>query len=362
MKIFEGFKSLNPIYQMFFTSTLISCFFTIYLVANFELEIIFSVMVSSVTLVMVIIYLSKYANSTNWKSGEIFLLILTFITVFHLPSHFVSAGRIAFKKEKKDDLLIEIDKYILGWLVKDGKISLWIDNNNYIGPHTMLGKFINNSLQIFYFFYYLIPYVSMHFMSLINCLREIIFRFKHNGIKSSSHQKTWNMTLFVFGVYLLTCVFVFFVNTLVPATSPRKHLKNEFSHPLNLSGFGKYLNRKCKDEKSANSFPSGHVAEILSIGLAYNGVKHKFAAKMIIGFSFLIAFATLFLRYHYFCDIIMAVFLAFLSFEINYFFGLRRYIKYIKNAEKMFKEMNDSPESRKIIEVSYDINNNNSNV
>ena len=362
MKNFEGFKSLNPIYQMFFISNFINCLFAIYLVAHLEIETLYAVMVTSVIFIMIIINLSKYANSTNWKVADIFLLILTFITVFYLPSHFVSTGRITYKKEKKDDLLIKIDKNILGLLVKDGKISLWIDNNNYIGPHSMLGKFINNSLQIFYFFYYIIPYITMHFMSLINCLGEIIFRFKNNGLKSPSHQRTWNTALFVFGVYLLTCVYVFFVNTLVPATSPRKYLKDEFTHTLNLSGFGKYLNRKCKDEKSANSFPSGHVAEILSIGLAYNGIEHNLAGKMIISFSLLIAFATLFLRYHYFCDIIMAVFLAFLSYEINYCFGLRRYIKNIKNDGKIFKELNDSPESRKIIEVSYEINNNNLNV
>ena len=283
MNILKGFKFLNPIYQMFFISTLISCFFTIYLVAHLEIETLYSVMVSSVTLIMMIIYLTKFAAYPfKWKKGEIFLLILTFITVFHLPSHFVSAGRISYRREKKDDLLIKIDKYILGWLVKEGKISAWIDNNDYIGPHTYFGQFINNSLQIFYFFYYLIPYVSMHFMSLLNCLREIIFRFKHDGFKSTSHKKNWNTTLFVFGVYLLTCVFVFFVNTLVPATSPRKYLKDEFTHPLKLSGFGKFLNKKCKDERSANSFPSGHVAEILSIGLAYNAAKNKIAGQLII--------------------------------------------------------------------------------
>ena len=346
MKILKGFKSLNPIFQMFFVSTLISCFFTVYLVAHLEIETLYSVMVSSVILVMIIIYLTKFAGyPSKWKQGDIFLLILTFITVFHLPSHFVSAGRISYRREKKDDMLIEIDKYILGWLVKDGKISAWIDNNDYIGPHTLFGKFLNNSLQIFYFFYYLIPYVSMHFMSLINCLREIIFRFRHNGLKSSSNKKTWNTALFVFGVYLLTCVFVFFVNTLVPATSPRKHLKNEFTHPLILSGFGKYLNRKCKDEKSANSFPSGHVAEILSIGLAYNAAKNKFVGKLIISCSGLIAIATLFLRYHYFCDIIMAVILAFLSFGINYYFGLVRYRRYRKEHETISKILNDSPDT-----------------
>jgi len=346
MKILGGLKALNPIYQMFFISTLISCFFTVYLVAHLEIETLYSVMVSSVTLVMIIIYLSKFAAyPSKWKRGDIFLLILTFITVFHLPSHFVSAGRISYRREKKDDLLIEIDKYILGWLVKDGKISLWIDNNDYVGPHTLVGRFINNSLEIFYFFYYLIPYVSMHFMSLLNCLREIIFRFKHNGLKSSTYKKNWNTALFVFSVYLLTCVFVFFVNTLVPATSPRKHLKNEFVHPLKLSGFGRYLNIRCKDEQSANSFPSGHVAEILSIGLSYYVAKDKLTGKLIIFFSGLIALATLFLRYHYFCDIIMAVFLSLLSFGINYFFGLRRYRKYNKEQEINFKIMNDSPET-----------------
>ena len=231
------------------------------------------------------------------------------------------------------------------WLVKDGKISLWIDNNDYIGPHTMVGKFINNSLQIFYFFYYLIPYISMHFLCLLNCLREIIFRFRHNGAKSSSYKKTWNSALFVFGVYLLTCVFVFFVNTLVPATSPRKHLKNEFKHTLSLSGFGKYLNKKSKDERSANSFPSGHVAEILSIGLAFYALKIKFTGKLIIFCSFLIGISTLFLRYHYLCDIIMAIFLAFLSFGINYYIGLRRYKNHIKEYERIKRVMNDSPEN-----------------
>ena len=346
MEIFKGFNSLNPIYQMFITSTTISCFFCIYLVAHLEIETLYSVMVSSVTLVMVIIYLTKFAAyPSKWKKGDIFLLVLTFITVFHLPAHFVSAGRIAYRREKKDGLLIEIDKFILGWLVKDGKISSWIDNNEYIGPHTMRGKFLNNSLQIFYFFYYLIPYVSMHFMSLLNCLREIIFRYKHHGLKSSSHKKTWNTALFVFSVYLFTCVLVFLVNTLVPAESPRKYLKKEYKHSLNLSGFGKYLNKKSKDEQSANSFPSGHVAEILSIGLAYCSTNNILAGKLILFFSGLIAFSTLFLRYHYFCDIIMAVFLAFVSFGINYFFGLRRYRKYVKEYQTHIKIMNDSPDT-----------------
>ena len=40
----------------------------------------------------------------------------------------------------------------------------------------------------------------------------------------------------------------------------------------------------------------------------------------------------------------MAIFLAFLSFGINYYFGLRRYKKNIKENERVSRIMNDSPE------------------
>jgi membrane-associated phospholipid phosphatase len=251
----------------------------------------------------------------------------------------VAASRIAIKKHIRDDLLIKMDKFLLGWLIKDGQISLWIDNNKFIGPHTILGMFINNALQISYFFYYLIPYVTMHFINLLNCLREIIFRYQNNGSKSATYRKNWNNTLFLFSVYLLTCVFVFFVNTLLPATSPRKYLKEKFTHPLTLSGFPGYLNKRCKDEKSANSFPSGHVAEILSIGLSYLGTREYHIGVIVIFNTVLIALATLFLRYHYFCDILMAIFLAFLSFILNYFFGYKRYLNYKQKDRDKFKKV-----------------------
>ena len=176
----------------------------------------------------------------------------------------------------------------------------------------------------------------MHFMSLMNCGKEVIFRFQNKGKKSYSYTHRWSNTHFIFGTYLLTCVFVFFINTLVPASSPRKFLSEKFVHPLDLSGFAKYLNKKCKDDKSANSFPSGHVAEVLSIGLSYLIIKNYLVGTIIIISSFLIGMATLFLRYHYFCDIIAAILCSLLSLFINYFFG---YKKYLNNLEKKGRKM-----------------------
>ena len=317
---------------MFFISSTLSSFLMIYFLFIFVPEIRYGLIVAAVTIMLTIIYLRKYASfPSKWRRGEIVLLIIVFITVLHLPCQFLAASKIAYKRKPNDALLMKIDKFLIGWLFKDGQISLWLDNNNIIGPHTILGKFINNTLQIIYFTYYMIPYIALHFINLTNCLREIIFRFHYNGLKSSSYRKNWNNTLFLFSVYLLNCVFIFFVNTLVPATSPRLYIKNQFKHPLNLSGLGKFINDNCKIDRSANSFPSGHVSEILNIGLSYMATKDYLLGKIIILLSILIVLSTLFLRYHYFCDVLMSIILAFLSFYINYYFG---YKKYYKNKTK----------------------------
>jgi membrane-associated phospholipid phosphatase len=362
MKLIKGFNCLGPTHKMFFISTFISSVFTIYLLFDFVPEIFYGVLVSSTTLMLCYIFLTKFAAyPKKWPIGEIFLLILTFITVFHLPSHFIASSRITYRKELKDDQLIKIDNFLLGWLFKDGQLSLYLDTNQFLGPHTTFGRFINNSLQIFYFFYYIIPYVTMHFINLANCGKEIIFRYQNNGLRSPSHRRRWNNTLFLFGVYLLTCVFIFFVNTLVPASSPRKHLQDKFIHPLDLSGFAKYLNKKCKDNKSANSFPSGHVGEVLSIGLSYLGMKNNFIGIIIIIFSILIGLATLFLRYHYFCDILMAAFLSFLSFLINYYCGYKKYLNVLEKEKQTISTDisidNNVPDSKGHVKLTEEIDN-----
>ena len=356
MQLIKGFNSLNPSQRMFFISTFISSLYTIYLLTNYVPDTLWSVFFSSLTLILSYIYLANYASYPNkWKIGDSLLLALTFVTVSHLPAHFIGTSRITYKKELKDETLLKIDKILLGWLIKDGQISLYIDQNNFLGPHTVFGRFMNNSLQIFYFFYYLIPYIAMHFMSLMNCGKEILFRFQNNGKISPSYTHRWSKTHFIFGTYLLTCVFVFFINTLVPASSPRHFIKEKFVHPLELSGFARYLNKKCKDDKSANSFPSGHVAEILSIGLSYVIVKNYIMGYIVIICSFLIGMATLFLRYHYFCDIIAAICCSLLSVAINYYFGYRIYIKNIWKYRKGMEIKDNVSKSLGIINVNINV-------
>ena len=96
MKLLKGFSVLNPAKKMFFISTFISSMYTVYLLFNFTVHCLYGIMVSSVTLILSYIYLSNYSSYPNkWKIGDILLLILTFITVFHLPSHFIATSRLA---------------------------------------------------------------------------------------------------------------------------------------------------------------------------------------------------------------------------------------------------------------------------
>ena len=161
----------------------------------------------------------------------------------------------------------------------------------------------------------------MYVMLYANCVKETIYRCLNNGKISMSYNRNWNNILFLFGVYHLTLYVVFTINSLIPAGSPRIHIKQEFQNPLILTGFAKFLNRVCKDSKSANSFPSGHVAEPLSIALSLFGIKWRITGTIVLICTILMWWATLFLRYHYFIDIVFSILIAMGTYCIGRFFG-----------------------------------------
>ena len=161
----------------------------------------------------------------------------------------------------------------------------------------------------------------MYVMLYANCVKETIYRCLNNKKISVTYNKNWNNILFVFGVYHLTLYVVLTINSLIPAGSPRIYIKEDFYNPLTLTGFAKFLNRVCKDSKSANSFPSGHVAEPLSIAFSLFGIKWRITGMIVSICSFLMFLATLFLRYHYFVDVVFSVIIAFLSYSLGVFFG-----------------------------------------
>lgn len=326
--LFGSFKSLKRMEKLFLGTVLFSCLLGIYFIFYFILATVFGILASVVTLAMVYFYLKNYAvNGELWLKKEIMLFAIMGVMIFHLPAYYVSSARIAHSKELKDESIIELDTFLLGWLFEKGQLSLYLDQNDYIGPHTTFGMIFNSILQVFYFLYYLIPYISIYAICLSRCIKETLFRKRGSGVKSQSYELNWNNLYFIFSVYNITYSVIFIINTLIPASSPRLFISELYEHPLNLKGFAAFLNKTCRDNKSANSFPSGHVGETICIAFCLFCMKKRLTAVIVLFGSSMIAVATLFLRYHYFCDLLAALSIAIGAFLFCYFMGYKNCMK-----------------------------------
>ena len=81
-----------------------------------------------------------------------------------------------------------------------GQLSLYLDEHEVFGPLTKWGKIINNILLLFYFTYYLVPYVFIFTIFLRKCVHETIYKYKNNGTKSITFNDSWSKLFFVLSV------------------------------------------------------------------------------------------------------------------------------------------------------------------
>lgn len=92
-------------------------------------------------------------------------------------------------------------------------------------------------------------------------IQEIKYRFKHNGEKSPTYYEKWRRYYFLGATFIFSYLPVIFVNLLTPAWSPRIYIESMFTHQVKYFSILRFLNVQKKE--SANSFPSGHLAETL---------------------------------------------------------------------------------------------------
>jgi len=152
-----------------------------------------------------------------------------------------------------------------------------------------------------------IVYGSFYFLPFSLCL-ALYLRGEREAFKTAS-------TLILFGFYLS-----FIGYFLVPAIGPRHTLSDLQNLPLSglwtfealrgLLDVFPFPPRDC--------FPSGHtLVSVLTLSLAYRYLRHRFG--LYLGWSSLLIFSTVYLRYHYVADVIAAVALA----TLIYLIGLR---------------------------------------
>ena len=301
--------------RIFFIVKALSAFESFYFICHGNLYSIPAFFVGIMELLLIFLFIYNQGKKDQWLKNEIRLYLVIFFTAIELPFFFLASSRIAYKKEYKDEAILKIDAFLLGHFFPKGQLSLYLDENENFGPLSKWGKIINNILLIIYFTYYLIPYVFAFMMLLRKCLLETIYRYKNKGEKSNNYNDTWSKFYYCISVYNLTYLQIFFINAFVPAISPRLYLKDEYKNELIYIGLNKIIGN-IKDDASANSFPSGHVAETVCLVLPFFVMKRYFIAIFILLDSLLISLATLVLRYHYFLDILMGILNSLMSFFI----------------------------------------------
>ena len=328
-------------YIIFFLTFLIGLY--LFIISPFKTSIssILTLIISLLILISLAILLFIFNNmknnnnflqkKRNKKIYIIIFIILIFISFFQLIIFFLCSSRYNYhyKNLWKDKYLYKYDKNLLGWLFKDGQLSLTLDKSKILNPNTIFHKIIASILQICYFCYYLIPYV---FIYIINIGKIIYFHFKVNDYKMKKIKIKIIKYEFIYllNIYILTYSQVIFINTLVPSISPRLYLK--YKNSLKFLGLAEFINKTFQDNNSANSFPSGHVAETICVALGFFGLKKKKVGIFLLIMSLLIMLSTLFLRYHYFVDVVMGNIVSFISFFI---------VNYIEKTDNFINKNNE---------------------
>jgi membrane-associated phospholipid phosphatase len=112
--------------------------------------------------------------------------------------------------------------------------------------------------------------------------------------------------------WLSTYIINFWLNLLIPAVSPRIYIEHKYSGELTGFGIANAFRSLIKSQSkgSYGAFPSGHVASSWIAGFV--SVKYfKTYGKISLFSAVMITLATVYLRYHYFVDVIGAIPLVF---------------------------------------------------
>ena len=313
----QEFKKYSYSEKIFYISILLTCFLGFYLICFGRIAAIYSVLVSLITFanLYVILYLG---TKPNWLYKEIATYVLFVVLISHLPVVFYGSARINISRRTRDDLLESADTALFGWLWIKGQISLTLDNSPTFNPETNSHIVFASILQVFYFIYYIYPYGCIYFMPLLQCIKGTVKKYKQKGNEPEGYRKKWNDLYFITAVYIISYSLCNILNTIIPAVSPRLYFK--YKHKLRLYGIAKWINHTFKDNKSANSFPSGHVSETMCIAFALFGMRRWIVGSIVLFGCIMILLATLVLRYHYMIDVIAALLSSTFSFLIPYLF------------------------------------------
>ena len=340
--------------KFFYISAIYSCCLSLYLATYLTLLSFIAVAICSVTFILIFV-IESLKDQKDWKKKEFFKYFLIVSIGFHITIFYNTSAEICYHSDKKDQLFVDYDSFFFGKFFPKGQISLWLDTHPTLNPDTAIGIFINTILQFFYMIYYLIPVISVLGYPLGGCIKETKNLWKNNGVYSENYEKAWNQMYFFGTCFIHSYVPVIFGNTLFPAWSPRLYLEKEYTRELRFYNLIQKIS--IRKNKSANSFPSGHVSETS----VYIYAMHLYGYKKLEIFSFvsslMIILATMILRYHYFADVCASILIGILAFYAAYRFGYKsensEYFE-LESSEENVRKISSEPKSTQNYNIIYE--------
>lgn len=232
----------------------------------------------------------------RWRKSRVTRALLTLFLALCVPTHYGATGKViqGLANPRQDEALIHADDWILGWMIPRGQLSLWIDQNAWIGPHTVLGKTLTELFQVFYFSYYFWGYGLVIFLAVQAWKKPLSDRWE-------TLQKFLCAWL---GAYLVNFVCYIFL----PAIGPKYFYPELFVNSVDGWGFARQIQDFIQSNQATaeDCFPSGHTALSWITALCALRIVPRYG-KLATFAAIMITMATLYLRYHYVADVLGAI-------------------------------------------------------
>jgi len=244
----------------------------------------------------------KFAETKSFKF-YVRILLMSCLCIA-MPGYYMGVGPMIVYQQRNlhDESLVRIDTFLLGKFFPDGQLALAIDRSDKLNPSTTFGKICTEIFQFAYVSYYVWGYFLLGILAL---------QYAYAYYKDQSplwQEILWTRLKMCMCAWLGTYLINFLVNFLLPAVSPRVYLNDLFVHPLDGFGFAGFLREQVEKEAAGSfgTFPSGHVSvQWVTSFVAFRFVRW-YGWLATIG-AVLITLATLYLRYHYFIDVLGAI-------------------------------------------------------
>lgn len=270
-----------PLYWKFFLGYLLITFFMT-LLGNSAHKDIFSQVLMNRGIVLISLFLILFVNSKNQKYAYILYFLVCYVLLGNIYKETGLLNTLFF--QKIDPYLSRMDAFIFGYQ-----------------PSVEFSKKMNypffSELMFFgYFYYYLMPLI-------------VFFSFLKNP------QKIEEFGFFLIGSFM----FYYLIYILIPAEGPQFYFDFPEKYIPTQGIFGKMVKTiQAFGEVPTAAFPSSHVG-ISTIVLLWLYRSKKKLFFILLTFSIILFFSTVYIKAHYFVDVLAGFISGIIIYFVNNF-------------------------------------------